>query len=136
MIIFIITLAVAIIGMLLSYHAKYETIEFIGFLLFVCGGLLGFIMLCFIIFAHFGVDAQIEENRIEYEALCERQEIANSDYEDVSKSDVVKDIAEWNKKVYSSKHWAYNPWASWFYSRRVVDELDMIERKQNEILQN
>ena len=106
------------------------------FLLFVLGGLLGFIMLCVIIIAHFGVDAQIEKNRIEYEALCERQEVAMSEYEDVSKSEVIKDIAEWNKMVYSSKHWAYNPWTSWFYSKRVVDELEMIERRQNEQIPN
>ena len=136
MILFIITLAMVIVGILLSYHAESEILDGVGFLLFVCGGLIGFTMLCVIIIAHIGVDAQIEENRIEYEALCERQEIANSDYEDVSKSDVVKDIAEWNKMVYSSKHWAYNPWTSWFYAKRVVDELEMIERRQNEILQN
>lgn len=133
MILFIITLAVAIIGMLLFYHVKSEILEVIGLLLFAGGGLIGFIMLCIIIIAHVGVDAQIEENRIEYEALCERQDVVMSEYEDVSKSDVIKDIAEWNKMVYSSKHWAYNPWTSWFYSKRVVDELEMIERKQNEI---
>lgn len=136
MILFIITLAVAIIGILLCYHAENEILDGVGLLLFVCGGLMGFIMMIFIIVAHFGVDAQIEENRIKYEALCERQEIVNSDYEDMSKSDVIKDIAEWNKMVYSSKHWAYNPWTSWFYSRRVVDELEMIERKQNEQIPN
>ena len=133
MIIFIITLAVAIIGIVMSCRSENEMIDFIGLLLFVCGGLLGFIMTIFIIGAHFGVDAQIEENRIEYESLCERQEVSMSEYEDVSKSDVIKDIAEWNKMVYSSKHWAYNPWTSWFYSKRVVDELEMIERRQNEV---
>ena len=50
-----------------------------------------------------------------------------SEYEDVSKSDVIKDIAEWNKNVYSEKHWAYNPWTSWFYFKRVADDMKMIE---------
>ena len=129
MILTIIALAVLIIGILLTEHSKNEIMEGVGFLLFACGALAGFIMLCVIIVAHIGVDAQIEENRIEYEALCERLEIANSDYEDVSKSDVVKDVADWNKNVYSYKHWAYSPWTSWFYSKRVADELEMIERK-------
>ena len=80
-----------------------------------------------IIIAHVGVDAQIEENRIEYESLCQRYEIVTSEYEDVSKSDVIKDIAEWNKKVYSYKHWAYNPWTNWFYSKEIADHLQMIE---------
>ena len=127
MILTIITLAVAIVGTLLFYHAKNEIMEGVGLLLFVCGGLVGFAMLCIIIIAHIGVNAQIEENRIEYNALCQRYEIITSEYEDVSKSDVIKDIAEWNKKVYSTKHWAYNPWTNWFYSKRVADDLKMIE---------
>ena len=53
--------------------------------------------------------------------------IRKDEYEDVSKSDVIKDISEWNKKVYSCKHWANNPWTSWFYSKRVADSLEMIE---------
>lgn len=133
MILTIITLAVFIIGILLSYHAKNEIMEGVGLLFFACGTLAGVIMLVIIVLAHVGVDAQIEENRIEYEALCERLEIVDSEYEDVSKSDIIKDIAKWNKMVYSSKHWAYNPWTNWFYSTRVVDELEMVERGQNEI---
>lgn len=126
MILTIITLAVFIIGILLSYHAKNEIMEGVGFLLFACGALAGVIMLVIIVLAHVGVDVYIERNRIEYEALCERLEIANSDYEDVSKSDVVKDVADWNKNVYSYKHWAYSPWTNWFYSTRVADELETV----------
>ena len=117
------------VGVWMVRKDEYEGIAYvIGLLLTVCGGFLAFIMAICIIIAHIGVDATIEENRIEYESLCERYEIINSEYEDVSKSDVIKDIAEWNKNVYSEKHWAYNPWTSWFYSKRVADELQMIER--------
>jgi hypothetical protein len=130
MILTIITLAVAIIGTLLFYQAKNDIMDGVGLVLFVCGGIVGFAMLCIIIIAHIGVNAQIEENRIEYNALCQRYEIITSEYEDVSKSDVIKDIAEWNKKVYSTKHWAYNPWTNWFYSKRVADDLKMIERNE------
>ena len=127
MILTIIILALAIVGTLLFYHAISDIMDAVGLLLFVGGGIIGFAMLCIIIIAHVGVDAQIEENRIEYNALCQRYEIITSEYEDVSKSDVIKDIAEWNKKVYSTKHWAYNPWTNWFYSKRVADDLKMIE---------
>jgi len=130
MILTIITLAVAIVGALLFYHAISDIMDAVGLLLFVGGGIIGFAMLCIIIIAHVGVDAQIEENRIEYNALCQRYEIITSEYEDVSKSDVIKDIAEWNKIVYSTKHWAYNPWTNWFYSKRVADDLKMIERSE------
>lgn len=130
MILTIIAVVAIAVGVTLLRKDEYEegVVFGLGLLFTVGGGLIAFIMAICIICAHVGVDATIEENRIEYEALCERQEIINSEYEDVSKSDVIKDIAEWNKNVYSEKHWAYNPWTSWFYSKRVADELKMIER--------
>jgi hypothetical protein len=132
MILTIIAMLMIPVGVWMVRKDKYEGIVYgIGLLSAVCGGLIAFIMAVCIICAHVGVDARIEENRIEYEALCERQEIVESEYEDVSKSDVIKDIAEWNKKVYSTKHWANNPWTNWFYSKRVADELKMIERRTN-----
>lgn len=53
--------------------------EFTGILLIVLGAIVTFVLVGVIIGAHAGVDVQIEQNRIEYEALCERLEIANSD---------------------------------------------------------
>lgn len=131
MLLTIIIMIVVAVGVTLLRKDEYEegVLFGLGLLFTVGGGLIAFIMAICIICAHVGVNAQIEENRIEYEALCERQEIISSEYEDVSKSDVIKDIAEWNKNVYSEKHWAYNPWTNWFYSKRVADELEMIERK-------
>ena len=130
MILTIIAMLMIPIGIWMVRKDKYEGVVYmIGLLSAVCGGLIAFIMVMVIIVNHVGVDATIEENRIEYESLCERYEIVESEYEDVSKSDVIKDIAEWNKDVYSYKHWAYNPWTNWFYSKRVADELKMIERK-------
>ena len=130
MILTIIAILMIPVGVLMVRKDKYEGVVYgIGLLLTVCGGLIAFLMAFCILLAHVGVDAKIEENRIEYESLCQRYEIVTSEYEDVSKSDVIKDIAEWNKDVYSYKHWAYNPWTSWFYSKRVADELKMIERK-------
>lgn len=130
MILTILTVIAIVIGVILLRKDEYEGVLFgLGLLLTVGGGLIAFIMAIGIIIAHVGVDAQIEENRIEYESLCERYEIVTSEYEDVSKSDVIKDIAEWNKMVYSTKHWAYNPWTNWFYSKRVADNMKLIERK-------
>ena len=129
MILMIITLVATIIGVCILYKAEYDDVIMgIGVLLAVCGGIVAFVMAGIIFIEHVGVDARIEENRIEYESLCERNEIVASEYEDVSKSDVIKDIAEWNKNVYSYKHWAYNPWTNWFYSKRVADQMEMIER--------
>lgn len=131
MILTIIIMIVVAVGVTLLRKDEYEegVLFGLGLLLTVGGGLIAFIMAICIICVHVGVDAVIEENRIEYESLCQRYEIVTSEYEDVSKSDVIKDIAEWNKNVYSEKHWANNPWTSWFYSKRVADDMKMIERK-------
>lgn len=131
MILTIITLLAVAIGVAMIRKDEYEegVVFGLGILFTVGGGVIAFIMAMTIIINHVGVNAVIEENRIEYESLCERQEIVESEYEDVSKSDVIKDISEWNKKVYGYKHWAYNPWTNWFYSKRVADDMKMIERK-------
>ena len=82
-----------------------------------------------IICAHVGENKNIEMNNIEYESLCNRLEIINSDYEDMSKSDVIKDVSEWNKMVLDKKYWSKNPWTSWFFSQKVVNELKYIDYK-------
>ena len=74
-----------------------------------------------------GADNRIAQNDIQYKSLCKRLEIINSDYEDVSKSDVIADVAEWNKNVVDCKYWANNPWTSWLCSQEVADHLQMIE---------
>lgn len=129
MILTIIVVIVTVIGIVMLNKNEYEGIAYgLGLLFTILGGIVAFFMAVGIICAHVGVDTTIEENRIEYESLCERNEIVVSEYEDVSKSDVIKDIAEWNKSVYSYKHWAYNPWTNWFHSKRVADQMEMIER--------
>ena len=94
----------------------------VGFICLIC-------CIIGIIYAHVGENKNIEMNNIEYESLCNRLEIINSDYEDMSKSDVIKDVSEWNKMVLEKKYWAKNPWTSWFFSQKVVNELKYIDYK-------
>ena len=82
-----------------------------------------------ILCAHAVENKNIEMNNIEYESLCQRLEIVNSEYEDMSKSDVIKDVSEWNKMVLEKKYWSKNPWTSWFFSQKVVNELKYIYYK-------
>lgn len=106
MLIFIITVLVAVIGFIVLSLTDNEFVEMIGCIFFSVGAIAGCILMLTIVGEHVGVSATIAENQIEYESLCERKELISSEYEDVSKSDVIKDIAEWNKEVYSYKHWA------------------------------
>ena len=126
----IIALAMVIIGIIiLCIDTDNMAVNTLGFALGLAGSIITIVAVWLIITAHVGVNAAVEENRIVYESLCERNEVISSDYEDVSRSEVIKDVAEWNKMVYSYKYWAYNPWTNWFHSKRVADELQMIERR-------
>ena len=94
----------------------------VGFICLIC-------CIVGIICVHAVENKNIEMNNIEYESLCNRLEIVNSDYEDMSKSDVIKDVSEWNKMVLEKKYWSKNPWTSWFFSQKVVNELKYIDYK-------
>ena len=127
MLLFIFALLAAIIGFIFLGLSHNDFLDTIGTIFFGVGCIMAVTFMMVIIVQHVGVSATIAKNQIEYESLCERQELISSEYEDVSKSDVIKDIAEWNKSVYSYKHWANNPWTSWFYSKKVADSMEMIE---------
>lgn len=126
----ILAVAITVIGIIILCVSRgdYIIADSIGLILTAGGAIVTVITVLLIIDGHVGVEAAIEENRIVYESLCERNEVISSDYEDVSRSEVIKDVAEWNKTVYSYKYWAYNPWTNWFYSKRVADQMEMIER--------
>jgi len=129
----ILAVAITVIGIILlcvGVCKDFFAVSSIGTTLIIIGAICTTIVISVIISGHVGVEVTIEENRITYESLCERNEVISSEYEDVSRSEVIKDIAEWNKMVYSYKYWAYNPWTNWFHSKRVADELQMIERSE------
>lgn len=96
--------------------------------------ILGFIALttslAIIITAHATSSKDIQKNKIEYEGLCKRYEIIKSEYEDISKSDVIKDITAWNISVYNTKYWSENPWTNWFNPKEIADNLYYIQLDQ------
>lgn len=127
MLLFIFALLAAIIGFVVLGLPHNNFLDTLGGIFIGVGSFMAVVFMMVIIIEHVGVSATIAKNQIEYESLCERRELISSEYEDVSKSDVIKDIAQWNKQVYSYKHWAYNPWTSWFYSKKIADNMEMIE---------
>lgn len=114
------------IGVLVIIFSKDDVADTVGVGFTVIGGMFLLIFILLIAGMHLTASKRIEQNRIQYEGLCKRLEIINSDYEDISKSDVIADITQWNMDVYNKKFWAYNPWTSWFNPRKVADELDYI----------
>ena len=72
-------------------------------------------------------EKKICSKQIEYESLIKQCQIISSEYEDVSKANVIQNVYEWNKEVYDAKYWADNPWTNWFWNQRVVDSLKYID---------
>ena len=133
MIITLIALVVVVLGVIVyrvSYNSnKYdsENWEAAGIILFGFGIIVSAICLLTIAVNHISSDRNIEINRIKYESLLKRVEVVNSEYEDVSKSDVIKDVADWNSNVFNQRYFSSNPLTSWFYSKEVVDNLECID---------
>ena len=129
MLIFIGVLVLGIVGMIMycNLESEYELLLSVSVPFVLVATIVLFIMISVCISSHVTADKDIQLDKIEYESLVNRLEIINSDYEDVSKSDVIKDVAEWNKHVYSTKHWGNSKWTNWFYSEKYVDSLQYIE---------
>ena len=135
MIITLIALGILMIGIILVilnektdiFGRFYDDIEILGCLFIVFGGVASILCIGLILFKGVEENKSINENRMTYESLQRRIEIVNSEYEDASRSDLIKDINEWNKQVYDKKYWAKNPWTNWFINQKIVDELEYID---------
>ena len=126
MILTILVAVMLIIGLVLMYKFRYEDLELVGLIFTVLGGLFLVIALGVIIVAHAMTNNTIQKNKLQYDGLCKRYEIVKSEYEDVSKSDVIADITAWNTEVYNTKYWTENPWTNWFNPKDVADNLEYI----------
>ena len=104
--------------------------EFIGSICIVIGFLFTIICLSVIIISHCGIDHQIYQKQLERKSIVKQIECIDSDYEDVSKADVIQKVYDWNSYVHNAKYWSGNPWTSWFNSKRLTDSLKYIELEE------
>ena len=128
LIIFGIILAIGII-LIVKYKDEWlcDGPYAVGLILTWTFGIFIVIALGIIILVHCGTDEQIEYYRIGRESLIKRMEVSDSNYEDVSKSDVISDVAKWNQKIVRARYWSNNLLTNWFYSQKVVDSLELID---------
>lgn len=132
MIIIILLIVLFITGFIITRRHEYDDIEnFFGIMMILFSGAAIIVCILTIICAHVGVDYKINEDHMQYEGLCRRLETISSDYEDVSKSEVIKDITEWNTQVYHDQYWLNSPWTNWFYSRKRVEAKQYIPLDTN-----
>lgn len=132
MIITIMFLVIILLGIISIELGKNNYSDFGDFLAIfgsastIIGSMCLIVSILAIIGAHVTAPKIIQENKINYEGLCMRYELIKSEYEDVSKSDVIADITAWNIEVYRVKYWTDNPWTSWFNPKEIADNLNYI----------
>lgn len=126
MIITIIFVLMIIIGLIANKIDKYGELDVLWSLVISLGAV--GLLVCVVIIStqHACVGKIIYTNQIYHDGLCKRLEVVQSDYEDVSKSQVIKDVSEWNMDVYNTKYWSESPWTNWFNPKDIADNMDYI----------
>lgn len=126
MIITIIFVLMIIIGLIVIKIDKYGDLLALEILTTTTGGI--GLLACVVIIStqHACAGKIIYSNQIYYDGLCKRLEVVQSDYEDVSKSQVIKDVSEWNMDVYNTKYWTESLWTNWFNPKDIADNMDYI----------
>lgn len=135
MIITILFLVMILLGIIfIKLDEKYNNEFLVGFGVFgiAIGSVSLIISIIVIIASHILAPKIIQENKLNYDGLCKRYEIVKSEYEDVSKSDVIVDITAWNIEVYNTKYWTDNLWTNWFNPKEIADNLNYISLEDEE----
>lgn len=123
MILILLSIIMILLSLILMKDNMNENIRITGGAINILSFIFLITSLVIIIGAHTTANNSIQRNKIEYEGLCKRYEIIKSDYEDVSKSDVISDITEWNMEVYNTKYWSESLWTNWFNPKKIADNL-------------
>lgn len=126
MIITFIFILMIIIGLIAIKIDTWDTFDILEILI-TTFGIVG-LLICVVVIStqHACAGKIIYSNQIYYDGLCKRLEVVQSDYEDVSKSQVIKDVSEWNMDVYNTKYWSESPWTNWFNPKDIADNMDYI----------
>lgn len=132
MILIIIFLGMMLLGVKFSELGEHNysdfgnSLEIFGGLSTLLGSVCLIVSIIAIIVSHATAPKIVQENKLNYEGLCKRYEVVKSEYEDVSKSDVIADITAWNIEVYKTKYWTDSPWTNWFNPKEIADNLNYI----------
>lgn len=122
-IIFVLMIIIGLIAIKIDEYGNFDVLN----VLIMSFGIVGLVVcVVFISTQRACADKIIYSNQIYYDGLCKRLEVVQSDYEDVSKSQVIKDVSEWNMDVYNTKYWTESLWTNWFNPKDIADNMDYI----------
>ena len=127
----IVCLSIVILSMSLATISFKKNMDDVIAILFVIGATVSTLSLIIcipsIIVEQCNTNKKICSKQLEYESLVKQCEIISSNYEDVSKANVIQKVYEWNVEVYDEKYWANSIWTNWFWNQKVVNSLEYID---------
>lgn len=128
----LITIALIIIGIVLLVvdDVCNDLLFGLGATSLMAGVFIGFIIGAIAISNHTAVDKSIYEAEMQYESITKQLQMIDSEYEDVSKAEVIQKVYDWNTNVYKSKYWTESPWTNWLCSKKYSDSLKYIEMEE------
>lgn len=118
----LITIVLIIIGIVLLVvdDVCNDLLFGLGATSLVAGVFIGFIIGAIAISNHIAVDKSIYEAEMQYKSLTKQLQTIDSEYEDISKSEVIQKVYDWNTNVYKSKYWTESPWTNWLCSKKNI----------------
>ena len=118
-----------ILGLIIwdKYCDPFNMLSYISIACIVIGLIALICIIPILICVHASANTTLHNNIEIRNSIIKRCELIESEYEDVSKSDLIKDIADFNNDLYSYKYYQANPWTSWFYIEEIANTLDYIE---------
>ena len=105
----------------------FDIVSVITILSVTLGGVTILICLMCILCSHIDVDYDIHIAQLERDSIIKQLEYIDTEYENVSKVEIIQKVYEWNQKVYGEKRGSENLWINWFYSKKYADSLEYIE---------
>lgn len=125
-------LIVVITGILIlnKLNLPYYIDDNIGFvlaMLAVAGTFITFICLTLILGSHVNVDFNIYNAQLKRDTIIKQIECVDTEYEDISKIEIINRVYEWNQKVYKQKYYSESPWTNWLFNKEYADSLEYIE---------
>ena len=123
MIIILTFVLMIVVGLILMRFSRLDLLPFMLKAIGSCG-----LVACIlaIIGANVFAMKEVHANELEYQSLCKRIEVIDSDNNKLSRSELIKDVNNYNIRVMETNYWTENPFTNWFNPRIIADNMRYI----------
>ena len=123
MIIILTFVLMIVVGLILMRFSRLDLLPLMLNVMGSCG-----VVICIVVIIVVNVFAmkEVHANELEYQSLCKRIEVIDSDNNKLSRSELIKDVNNYNIRVMETNYWTENPFTNWFNPRIIADNMRYI----------